>query len=102
MDTELKTKWLEALRSGKYKQGKHLLRSVHDQFCCLGVLCDVIDPTLWTRDGERRYSYDGYAAVLPTSIERLAKIGRRTDTLIAMNDSGKPFTEIADYIEKEL
>lgn len=39
---ELKAKWLAALRSGDYKQGKNYLHnSAKDTFCCLGVLCEV-------------------------------------------------------------
>lgn len=38
----IREKWLPALRSGEYKQGKSFLRDEHDQFCCLGVACDVI------------------------------------------------------------
>jgi len=34
--------WVAALRSGEYKQGGGQLHSVYDnEFCCLGVLCDV-------------------------------------------------------------
>ena len=32
--------WMDALRSGKYEQGKGALRR-DGKFCCLGVLCDV-------------------------------------------------------------
>jgi hypothetical protein len=38
---EIKTLWLEALRSGRYKQGFYRLKSGGDNFCCLGVLCDL-------------------------------------------------------------
>ena len=42
MDPELKAKWIAALRSGEYKQGKNRLHSNEDNsFCCLGVLCEV-------------------------------------------------------------
>ena len=34
-------KWINALESGEYKQGKHNLRTNDDTFCCLGVLCDI-------------------------------------------------------------
>lgn len=37
-------KWITALRSGKYKQGKGQLMLVEDsgiEHCCLGVLCEV-------------------------------------------------------------
>jgi hypothetical protein len=37
------TKWLEALRSGKYVQGKNALKREDGSFCCLGVLQDVLD-----------------------------------------------------------
>lgn len=33
-------KWVQALRSGEYKQGKDALRD-NDKFCCLGVACEV-------------------------------------------------------------
>ena len=36
MNTDIKTKWLKALRSGEYKQGKQSLRPTEDTFCCLG------------------------------------------------------------------
>lgn len=41
MKAELKEKWLEALRSGKFKQGKGALRNSADEYCCLGVFCSV-------------------------------------------------------------
>lgn len=41
MNPEIKQKWITALRSGEYKQGKNVLRSNDDCYCCLGVLCDV-------------------------------------------------------------
>lgn len=60
---DLMTRWLEALRSGEYKQGQETLRPVlreeceqldeegkfelvngdpEYRYCCLGVLCDVV------------------------------------------------------------
>lgn len=38
---EFKQKWLEALESGQYKQGRRNLNS-NGEFCCLGVGCDVL------------------------------------------------------------
>ena len=40
MNPEIKQKWLNALRSGEYPQGRNDLRN-GDGFCCLGVLCDI-------------------------------------------------------------
>lgn len=38
MNPQVKAQWIEALRSGKYTQGKNLLKSHSPtpQFCCLG------------------------------------------------------------------
>lgn len=41
MNTEVKEKWIKALRSGEYKQAQGKLRDNNNGFCCLGVLCDV-------------------------------------------------------------
>lgn len=41
MNSEIKQQWLEALRSGKYEQGKGELKTPYGGFCCLGVLCDL-------------------------------------------------------------
>ena len=44
MNAEVKQQWVEALRSGKYQQGTAALRKHkdgQDQYCCLGVLCDL-------------------------------------------------------------
>jgi len=38
---ELIKEWIEALRSGEYTQGKKALRNIKNEFCCLGVLCDI-------------------------------------------------------------
>jgi len=49
MNPEIKASWLEALRSGKFKQGDGFLKVTEDygmgatetRHCCLGVLCDM-------------------------------------------------------------
>lgn len=41
-------KWVDALRSGKFKQGRGALRSPDGSFCCLGVadeVCKLKDPS---------------------------------------------------------
>ena len=40
--------WVDALRSGKYKQGRnslHIIESGDSRFCCLGVACDLFSKT---------------------------------------------------------
>lgn len=43
MNQEIKTKWVNALRSGDYEQGQGALKKPNGQYCCLGVLCDLYD-----------------------------------------------------------
>jgi hypothetical protein len=49
---DLAKRWVEALRSGKYKQGRGVLRTSDNAFCCLGVLADVYNPEYWSSDTE--------------------------------------------------
>lgn len=41
MNPEIKTLWLERLRSGQIEQGEGVLATPDGKRCCLGVLCDV-------------------------------------------------------------
>lgn len=41
MNIKVKTRWIAALRSGEYKQGKRTLHELNGCFCALGVLCDL-------------------------------------------------------------
>ncbi len=76
MDPILKAKWIEALRSGKYKQGKGVLR-YGDEFCCLGVLCDVVDPKKWESqfndnpDSPHTFMWEDQRSLLPNSVQKL-------------------------------
>lgn len=117
MQAELKQKWIEALRSGKYQQGKGVLRTDTDHFCCLGVLCDLVDPSGWRGTGLIETSVDGMdvsqeaypffsisdvgsAVSLPHDLRK--QLGLHIadiQALIRMNDSGNPFESIAKHIE---
>jgi hypothetical protein len=105
MKNELKQKWLQALRSDKYKQGEGWLR-YGDQFCCLGVLCDVAGKE-WTRDPEG----DSYAPKDAPQEWSLLDEAHRSEfglteeqmhQLTQMNDSGTMFHDIADHIEANI
>jgi len=107
MNIEIKKKWVDALRSGKYKQGTGRLCSIHDTYkgyCCLGVLCEILEvPSVETHVMKE---YDGAEWYLPnrvtelTGLSRIPKINCRS--LSDMNDDGMSFNEIADLIEKNL
>jgi hypothetical protein len=107
MNPEIKAKWVAALRSGEYEQGHTYIRNRDNKFCCLGVLCDTLDPTLWAADGGC-FSYLGSVANLPDSLQQEFELGSMgthpnlDQSLASMNDSGYTFEEIADIIEKHL
>lgn len=60
---KVKDKWLSALRSGKYEQGKGRLAQLTDdhesmEYCCLGVLCEtMVNPlNLKVQDPNGKYT----------------------------------------------
>lgn len=105
---EQKAKWLAALRSGDYEQGTGCLRvGMTNRHCCLGVACEVVGPGLTLRPSlgvEPRDGSWGPAFWAPVSSSEL------TDTedegvlceAVCMNDGGRTFLEIADYLERHL
>jgi len=115
MNTAIKTKWVKALRSGKYEQGQASLRSKLNRFCCLGVLCDIIDDSKWKKPVQINnfsYLYGDNITSLPFLLLKEIDLDKGDqDNLILMNDGawrdglqgqGLTFKEIADYIEENL
>lgn len=104
MDKDIKAFWVDALRSGKYKQAKEQL-SDGKKFCCLGVLCDVMAHPLWEydRDYEAQIMLDELWEI-PPELRKKCKITRHEQMeLINLNDEkNKTFPEIADWIEENL
>lgn len=41
MNSDVKNLWIDALLSGKYKQGHNALKDESGKYCCLGVLCEL-------------------------------------------------------------
>ena len=83
MKKNIMEKWVKALRSGKYKQGKGYLNRYNDTFCCLGVLCELYNNHLiWSdQEGIKRshvweywYNYDGLDSSLPKCVMEWAGI----------------------------
>lgn len=101
---KLVEKWRDALRSGKYKQGKDYLRNAANHFCCLGVLCyDTFKMTGEIK--KQRYSFDGNDIVLPKSVfEKMGFEGNTPNlfgySLEILNDAkNASFDEIADLLD---
>lgn len=114
MKPEIKKMWVEALRSGKYAQGKGRLRGNGNNYCCLGVLCDLAvndGVCKWIKTAYYYSIDDKYASnSLPPVVQSWAgleesdprvAVGQEVFTLIQLNDSyALGFDKIADMIEK--
>jgi len=118
MRAAIAKEWADSLRSGEYKQGKHVLRS-EGSFCCLGVLCDIYRTKAsggW--NGIRFVAFDGTSSEieLPLAVRTWAGMQSSNPvnpklfleesrgqglpaTLSDMNDEGATFEEIADLID---
>lgn len=123
MDAAIKKKWIRALRSGKYKQGKNALR-IGDKHCCLGVLCELafkagaVQRTEQIHGRTSSFSYGGdylepFGSMLPESVMEWAGLDNTAgveweddngdvESLITLNDGGKTFKEIAKVINEKL
>lgn len=117
MKQEILNKWVNALRSRRYKQGKERLKTLNGQprFCCLGVLCDLHSKETgekWKDDAANKEGrYFGNSGLLPDKVRRWAGL-RESDPLLLdgstekdnsaaeLNDAGKRFTTIARLIEQ--
>lgn len=107
MDPKLKRRWVRALRSRKYKQGREQLRD-GNKFCCLGVLCDLVPGRKWADTGAVTIRSSRYFSTAPSF---LVENGAQ-ENLIAMNDGSRgdanpigtkrTFATIATWIEKNL
>lgn len=102
LPAEFKVKWLAALRSGEYKQGKsQLYNRAQDTYCCLGVACRISAP-------DKEIPMSGYILQVFADYENVPSIivGASSKSIVStltyMNDSGKTFEEIADWIETNL
>ena len=103
---EIINKWIHALRSGEYKQTKNVLASP-EGFCCLGVLCEVMQiPKTIDDDGITTYEFGGIgdtAMLRGLTLKTLEDLlGYYAVNLSVMNDKGMNFKEIADKIESSV
>lgn len=112
MKKDVAMKWADALESGKYKQGKGVLKTSYGQYCRLGVLCDISG--LGKRDDNNNFrtSCVDTFGFLPENVKNWAGMSSTEGqykgksgairSLVGYND-GNPqttFTEIASFIRK--
>jgi hypothetical protein len=115
---ENRAKWVTALRSGEYKQGRQMLRSDADEYCCLGVACElaaaenVVPEARRVNAAEWDYEYGGDGQLLPDAVVEWLGLRDRYGAIIdgfrpygepnaltEVNDAGEDFDGIADLIE---
>jgi hypothetical protein len=125
MKADIKTKWVAALRSGKYEQTAGVLRNSHG-YCCLGVLCDLYAKETgmeWFHN-KGDYAMHGSNNALPIEVQAWAGIANKyggcvevetnedgathppylaNPALTELNDTWNyDFKQIADVIEQQL
>ncbi len=101
MTREQKQIWVEALRSGDFKQTKRrLYNTKNNAYCCLGVACKVLGREITPEDDDkmpkRDSSYEWLTDVLKVDRDFRYELSEAND------EEGLTFAEIADKIEKEL
>ena len=112
-------RWVDALRSGEYTQGRGRLRYVVGwsgvpRYCCLGVGLDVLAPKQWEGNTWQNpdtpmlahtYGWTGrpFLDGPGTPYTSFGLTEDHTNDLMNLNDlEGCNFNEIADYIEFEI
>lgn len=112
MTPELKSAWLAALRSGEYQQVREKLFDKDiDSYCCLGVLCRVVDPTKTPyelvaeilRRKENEYASFEDEELPETVLDEICLSNAVQTEAIDRNDKGAhSFAQIADWLEEVL
>ena len=89
--------WIDALRSGKYKQGHGCLGDDVQGYCCLGVGCAVTGVKFHHTDAVSVEFTKWVGLRLSVGV---CEINNRITSLMRMNDNvGYTFDQIADVIE---
>jgi hypothetical protein len=114
---DLIVKWITALRSGKYKQGRYILRTTdNSEFCCLGVACEIHPDFDLNNEWCAMYSlppehimqeygiaFKQHVSLINTVRGQYGLIMEQPSLasfLVHLNDNvGYDFKEIADWIE---
>lgn len=108
--------WVEALRSGEYRQCKDVLHNVDEQaLCCFGVACEVyqkhvggLEITESKCGNKTLLLYSGEMTSPPWEVIKWLGLSSRSGryegerdraALMGDNDRGKTFAQIADIIE---
>jgi hypothetical protein len=102
MNPDIKQKWVEALRSGKFKQCRKVLRNDAGEMCCLGVLREIVSPgDTSSRNGTNELPTEDFLNSVGLS-NKHDDYRQEASYYASENDGGCSFDEIAGEIEKNL
>jgi len=127
MNPEIKAKWLDALRSGEYKQTRYRMKT-GEGFCCLGVLCDLYAKEhntsleeIFDVNSDDEWDTENYkTSYVPSNIEEWAGLDRTkgfrrpegiaipdpdfhyNSVLATINDRHNDFVNTSAWIEENL
>ena len=107
--TPQQTKWIEALESGNFQQGRAALNK-QGAFCCLGIACEIFKDELGLsyRETDSLGFYDDCSGFPPERVaEHLGLYNRyggncakNQPSLAERNDQGATFKEIAEILKE--
>lgn len=95
LNTVVREEWVKALRSGEYRQCRGKRHDKKGRHCAVGVL-EVVYKSLTGEDLRGIYEY----ADKLSGIDPLDELTYSLHSVDELNDNGKSFKEIADYIEE--
>lgn len=106
MNSEVKTLWLDKLKSGTVKKGTGQLKN-GDFYCSLGVLCEISPfPNDWVFDGIFFIKPPGATGIVPDEVLEWSGLTRAQERQIwSTNDHGgrkDNFEKVIKYIEENL
>ena len=75
--------WINALRSGNYRQTKYYLNN-SEGYCCLGVACEIFKNELNLKKTEyKEYTnYNDLTSSLPLEVDRYLKLKRLKNNIL--------------------
>lgn len=107
MKADIEDLWVQALLSGDYEQGKDRLVDTDENWCCLGVLCDLavesgaVPGLIRYKDHFKTSPNDRHDNMPPPSVYEWAGLDEGEAMFLSdLNDQGTPFSAIATVIRR--
>lgn len=99
-------KLIKTLEKGSYNKGTGVLRDKDDNFCCIGVMADIIGLSCKIDDSSHYYLYEGNCSLAPKQVmEEFALYTpsggneKQTKTLTGINDNSKTWKPVINALK---